>query len=457
MPSSSHVLVIGAGLAGSLLATQLAREGFRVSLYERRSDPRAKGHIGGRSINLAISVRGIEALRSIGLDGAVLEQAIRMPGRMIHPVHGDLVFQPYSADPSRGINSVSRGGLNLLLLEAAAAEPNVTLVFDRPCIDVKSDGTAAVFRDPASGTEVTVAADLVIATDGAYSAVRQSMQRTERFDYSQSYLGHGYKELTIPPHADGTHRLDPHALHIWPRGGHMMIALPNVDGSFTCTCFMPYEGPDGFAALRTRELVAAYFARVFPDAAALMPDLLDEWERNPVGAMVTVRCFPWHRDSVALLGDAAHAIVPFYGQGANCAFEDTLAMINCLKRHAPDWPAAFAAYESIRKPNADAIADLAVANFIEMRDRTASRLFRAKKRLERVLSRVLPGAFLPLYDMVSFSTIPYAEARARARRQWWAVGSAAAVIGVAALLGLVAIASMSVPTPAANSTPGGAE
>ncbi|HMN96823.1 MAG TPA: NAD(P)/FAD-dependent oxidoreductase [Phycisphaerales bacterium] len=447
-----RIVVAGAGLAGALLAARLGRDGHDVLLCERRGDPRAAGHVGGRSINLAISVRGLDALRQVGLDAAVLDRAVRMPGRMIHDRAGATVFQPYSADPDRAINSVSRSGLNLALIEAAAAEPSVRIEFDRRLVDVDCEAPAAIFIDERSGERLRVGADLVVACDGAYSAARQALQRTEGFDFSQHYLGHGYKELSIPPRPDGTWAMRPNALHIWPRGGFMMIALPNPDRSFTCTLFLAKEGRSddepGFDRIRLEsdgpEGPRAFMERWFPDAVPMMPTMVEDFRRNPVGAMVTVRCRPWHRGRVVLLGDAAHAIVPFYGQGANCAFEDCVALAAALRTPASatgdrtppaaaGLDAAIATYERARIENANAIADMALANFIEMRDHTASRFFRIRKKLEQGLGRLLPGVFVPLYDMVSFTTIPYAEARERARRQWRAVRAVGAGLVIVAI------------------------
>ncbi len=432
-----HVLIVGAGLAGCLLAQQLAAAGWRVTMRERRGDPRAQGYSGGRSINLAISMRGLTALRRAGLEAEILKDAIRMPGRMIHPGSGgEPLFQPYSHDPSRAIHSVSRGALNLALLNAADAHDAVTVAFDRRCTDIDFKAPSATFVDTEGRTE-TIAADLIIGSDGAYSAVRSAMQRNDRLDYSQSYLGHGYKELHIPPVASGAHapwamRRD--ALHIWPRGGSMMIALPNPDGSFTCTLFWPWEGDHSFASVPDGRAALAHFSRHYPDALPLMPSLEADFDRNPVGSLVTVRTSPWHvGGTVALIGDAAHAIVPFYGQGANASFEDVTALVDLLASHGNDTAAALRAYQAQRIPNANAIADMALHNFIEMRDRTASRLFRAKKRVEHALHAILGDRFIPLYDLVSFTNVPYAQAQARGRMQdrmlaAGAVGAAAALV-----------------------------
>ncbi len=438
-----RILIVGAGLGGSLLATFLARAGHQVLIVERRGDPRAKNYIGGRSINLAISARGIHALDRAGLTDELLAQGIRMPGRMIHPVAGSPSFQPYSSDPGRAINSVSRSRLNLLLLNAACREPGVEARFDMRCADVDLAAPAVTFVRP-DGSSERIEADLVVGADGAFSAVRAVMQRNERFDYSQSYLGHGYKELTIPARADGSFAMERNALHIWPRGGSMMIALPNPDGSFTCTLFWPWEGEGSFASLGDDAAVKSHFERVYPDAVPLMPTLLEDFRTNPVGSLVTVRSDPWHLNGkVCLLGDAAHAIVPFYGQGANASFEDCEALVDSLAACPKDQRAALDRYQSMRIANANAIADMAIANFVEMRDRTASRAFRLRKRAEHTLHALFPKSYLPLYDMVSFSTIPYAEARERAKRQdRVALAAAAAAAGGGISLAVLATALM---------------
>ncbi|HLO41207.1 MAG TPA: FAD-dependent monooxygenase [Phycisphaerales bacterium] len=426
---SKHVVIVGAGLAGSLLAVSLARRGWRVSVYERRGDPRARGYVGGRSINLAVSARGIAGLASVGLDREILEgHAIPMPGRMVHAKDGSTIYVPYSKNPSDAINSFSRGGLNLALIHAAAREKSVNFHFDHPCADIDFAAPAAIFARGGTGM-VRVEADLIVGADGAFSAVRMAMQKTDRFDYSQSYLGHGYKELSIPPEAAGQMRVN--ALHIWPRGGAMMIALPNTDGSFTSTLFWPFEGEHSFAGLEgsfstrrgidpsaqptraERERVHEFFTAEYPDAVGHMPTLVDDFFRNPTSSLVTVRCAPWHRGGkVVLLGDAAHAIVPFYGQGMNAAFEDVISLSRELES-TDDQTEAVERYFADRKPNADSIADMAIENFIEMRDRVGSPEFRYHKKLEQAIHERFEHEVTPRYNLVSFSTVPYTEARRR--------------------------------------------
>lgn len=438
--TTKSITIVGAGLGGALMAVFLGRAGHRVRVYDRRPDPRKGGLGRGRSINLAISTRGLAALEHVGLDKKLLEVAIPMRGRMVHALDGGLTFQPYGHEAQHVIHSVSRGGLNRLLVEAAEAMPNVEVRFGRRCVDVDLETAACVFTDIDTGASDSVAADLVIGADGAFSEVRQAMQQTDRFEYAQTYLEHGYKELTIPAAERGGFRMEPNALHIWPRGGFMMIALPNVDGSYTCTCFWPFAGDNSFAALATREEVRAYFSKTFPDAVPLMPSLEEDFLLNAVGSLVTVRCAPWRfKDRVALLGDAAHAVVPFYGQGANAAFEDCLVLDECLREFSGDIADALATYERRRKRHADALADLAIGNFLEMRDKTASKTFLLGKKVEKVLAKLFPGRFVPLYYMVSFSRTPYADAVHRARTQWRMVFAAAGVALLAVLVVLAAV------------------
>ena len=416
-------VLIGSGLAGGLLAAYLGRRGYDVDLYERRADPREGNMVGGRSINLALSTRGIHALQQIGIADEVLQHAIPMRGRMIHEKSGPLHFAPYDVDPNKHINSIGRAALNTTVIEAAQRFPNVRVHFNHKCTAVDVNSATAQFESTnASG-------DAVIGVDGAFSAVRQSMQLAmPNFRYDESYLAHGYKELTVPPGANGSWQMEKNALHIWPRRSFMMIALPNPDGSFTCTLFWEFEGPRSFATTKTDDEVHRFFEEEFPDAVPLMPNLLEDFKTNPTGSLVTIRCAPWiYRDKICLVGDAAHAVVPFYGQGMNAAFEDCVVLDECLAEFAPatagssvgeqDRQRAFAEYFHRRKANSDALADLALGNFIEMRDKTASKTFRVKKKLDHFLEAALPGIYLPLYTMVTFTRIPYEKAARRARIQ----------------------------------------
>ena len=427
---NTKFVLIGSGLAGGLLAAYLGRRGDEVDLYERRGDPREGSMLEGRSINLALSTRGIHALEQIGIADEVLKHAIPMRGRMVHEKSGELNFQPYDVDPNKHINSIGRAALNTTVIEAAQRYPNVRVHFNHKCTGVDLDSATAHLSAIASAKEellntstsqqLSASADSVIGVDGAFSEVRQSMQlKIDNFQYEESYLAHGYKELTIPAGPNGSWRMEKNALHIWPRKSFMMIALPNPDGSFTCTLFWEFEGPRSFASTKTDDDVRRFFDEEFPDAVPLMPNLLDDFRINPTGSLVTIRCAPWvYQDKVALVGDAAHAVVPFYGQGMNAAFEDCVVLDECLQEFPKDRHRAFAEYFQRRKTNADALADLALGNFIEMRDKTASKTFRAKKKLDHFLEAVLPGTYLPLYTMVTFTRLPSAKAKRRARIQY---------------------------------------
>lgn len=435
-----HVAVVGAGLTGGLLACYLARRGYPVTLYERRADPRTSAAERGRSINLALSERGIDALRRIGLDKQVLADALPMRGRMIHPVHGEPGFQQYSVDGERAINSISRGALNNALLDAAQAAPGVDVHFAHRLTGLDPATGALTFDTPAG--PVTTRAEIILGADGAGSAVRHQLSRygADGFTETLSFLDYGYKELSIPA-VGGDFALDPGALHIWPRGSSMMIALPNPDRSFTGTLFWPSSGAGSFDALDSPEAIESHFRAVYPDLLPLVPELADDYEHNPVGVLGTVRCAPWHAAGrVALIGDAAHAIVPFYGQGANCAFEDVVELDRCLDETGDRWAEALPEYERRRRENTEAIAEMALDNFVEMRDKVASPVFRFGRRVEHALERALPGTYVSRYELVSFSTTPYAEVRRRVRRQHRILGAVvagtvAAVAAGVALLG----------------------
>src|SRR6267378_2878142 len=399
---ATKFVLIGSGLAGGLLAAYLRRRGYDVDLYERRADPREGNIVGGRSINLALSTSGIYALEQLGIADEVLRHAIPMRGRMIHDKSGVLHFSAYDRDPNKFINSIGRAALNTTVIEAAQRYPSVRVHFNYRCTDVDLDSATAKLVP--SGVEAAVSAansdhqivrtrgDAIIGVDGAFSAVRQSMQKKIiGFEYDESYLAHGYKELTIPP---------------------------KPDGSFTCTLFWEFEGPRSFASTKTDEQIRHFFEEEFPDAVPLMPSLVDDFKTNPTGSLVTIRGAPWfYKDKIALVGDAAHAVVPFYGQGMNAAFEDCVVLDECLAAFPEDRQRAFAEYFARRKENTDALANLAVQNFIEMRDKTASKAFRAKKKLDHLLEGLLPGIYLPLYTMVTFTCIPYSAGARRARLQ----------------------------------------
>lgn len=426
-----HVTIIGAGLSGSLLAINLAKRGMKVDVYEARGDMRTESTAAGRSINLALSDRGIAALREIGMDEYMLAEAVPMYGRMIHTPTGETKLLPYSGRQGEYINSVSRAGLNIALMYEAEKYDGVTFHFNDPCIDVDAVNGAPMFS---SGT--AAATDTVIATDGAGSAVRQAMEKQlENFASSSVFLEHGYKELHIPPGPNGEFLLEKNALHIWPRHKFMMIALPNFDGSFTCTLFLahknssPYEGGvatgsgDGvvhsnFESLTNKAAVLEFFNREFPDAVPLMPTLVEDFFTNPTGHLGTVKCWPWNIGGKSLLlGDSAHAVVPFYGQGMNCAFEDVRVFAGLIDQLGPDWEAVYEEYGRLRKVNTDAIADMAEENFYEMRDRVADPVFQLKRELETKLEQTYPDYFSK-YSMVTFrEDLPYSVAKERGNAQ----------------------------------------
>jgi len=418
LPAAEPLTVMGAGLVGSLLSLYLARRGHPVEVVERRGDPRRAGFQEGRSINLALSDRGWRALEGVGVADDIRQVGIPMSGRVMHDVHGALTRQPYGQD-GQAIYSVNRGHLNRRLLDLAEAQPNVRLRFGQQCLGIDLKQQHLHLLDAATQQEHTEPYTRLFGTDGAFSAVRGALQKTDRYDYSQAYLEYGYKELTIAAGPGGAWQLEKNALHIWPRGQYLMIALPNLDGSFNATLFFPFEGPESFAALRTPAEVAQFFTRVFPDAVPLMPALTHEFFEHPTASLVTVRCYPWtHGDDVLLLGDAAHAIVPFYGQGMNAGFEDCSVLNALLDQHGDlAWPTIFAEFQAQRKPNADAMADLALYNFAEMRDRVADPRFLLQKKIEAKIAGQFPGLWSPLYSQVTFSHTPYAEAWAAGQRQ----------------------------------------
>src|ERR1700730_4587250 len=411
------VTLIGAGLNGPLLATSLVERGFRVEICERRPDMRRVRVSAGRSINLALSTRGIHALTQAGLWSKLRKIVIPMRGRMMHSATSDLTFQPYGKDESEVINSISRAELNIALMNAAE-EQGVKIHFQHRCTGIDLRTGALALRDERTGEDRTLESSVAIGCDGSASAIRGEMLMLSRFNFAQQYLDYGYKERTIPAGPNGTHLLETNALHIWPRGNYMLIALPNVDGTFACILFLPFDGPDSFAQLRTPSAMTEFVQSRFPDAITLMPDLTDNFFANPTGTMVTVKCSPWHVGGrTLLLGDAAHAIVPFFGQGINCGFEDCTALLELLDAHGADWARVFSEFEQARKINTDAIADLAVENFVEMRDRVADPRFLFRKKVELALEAKYPERFVPKYAMVTFHRIPYAIALQRGKIQ----------------------------------------
>lgn len=417
-----NITIVGAGLAGSLLSIYLAQKGYGVNVYERRPDMRKAKISAGKSINLALSTRGIHALKEVGLYDEIKKISIPMYGRMIHSLDGSTSLQPYGKDRSEYINSVSRGELNKKLMDLAEEFPSVKFHFNMPCTSMNMDNNEIYFRNDETGNAETVKSDITIATDGATSPIRMEMLKVPRFDFKQEYENYGYKELHIPPIADGSFKMDTNALHIWPRGSFMLIALPNMDGSFTCTLFLAYDkslgGENSFEALSSKEKVQLFFEKNFPDTINLMPELLGDFSGNPTGTLITIKCFPWCIDGkLAMVGDSAHAIVPFFGQGMNAAFEDCTYLNECINKYAGDWSRIFSEYQELRKVNTDAIADLAQENFVEMRDLVADTRFQLKKKIESVLYKIYPEVFIPKYTMVTFLRVPYSVALERGKIQ----------------------------------------
>jgi kynurenine 3-monooxygenase len=414
--SARHITIIGGGLAGALLATLLAQRGWSVDVHEKRGDPRVHGYTGGRSINLALAERGLHALRQAGVDGAVMAKAVMMRGRFVHPLHGEPGLQRYGRDDSEVIWSVSRGELNIALLDAAQAAGS-RLHFDHGLQRVDFDAGLAHFRR-ADGVETMRPFAALVGADGAGSTLRAQMAPHVALNERTEWLDHGYKELEIPPTHDGGFRIEPNALHIWPRGHYMCIALPNDERTFTVTLFMPHAGDyPCFDMVKTADQAQALFERDFPDALPLIPNLRRDYEANPTGMLATLYLDHWHLDGRAVLvGDAAHAMVPFHGQGMNCAFEDCIALADALER-APSRAEAFAGFEAQRRPDAEAIQRMALENYIEMRDKVDDADFLLQRDLELALQQRHPGHFVPHYAMVSFMRIPYSVALHRSEVQ----------------------------------------
>lgn len=429
MKENQNILIIGAGLCGSLLALRLAQHGFQITLVEKRPDLRKTTLDAGRSINLALSDRGLRGLRKAGVEDAVKKLLIPMTGRMIHEKSGNTFLSPYSGREEEFINSVSRPGLNMLLLNEIDKMPNVKIIFNQVCKQVDFETPAATFEDFNTGEESTISSDVIFGTDGAGSAVRANMIHDPSFllNISHQWLGHGYKELEIAATENNGYRTYKNALHIWPRGEDMLIALPNLDGSFTVTLFLPFKNSEYcFENLTTPEKVKEYFQKEFPDVLTLIPNLTEQFFYNPIGTMGTVKCDPWHRfGKTLLMGDAAHAMVPFYGQGMNASFEDVAVFDEILERHKTEldsgnisWKSIFDEYESIRKKDADAICDLALDNFDEMKAHTGMELFQKKRKLETEFENEFPDEYSSKYSLVTFKEeLSYSEAKRLGRAQ----------------------------------------
>lgn len=411
MKNNKEVIIIGAGLVGSLWAVYLSKAGYTVTIYERRSDIRKAEISAGKSINLALSNRGWKALDAVGVGDEIRKIAIPMYGRIMHDLEGKLTYQQYGKD-GEAIYSVSRGKVNAIMMDIAEKYGNATIHYNHECRKVDLKNGIVSLTNTLTGEQFDVQAALVFGADGAFSAVRyNSMQKLDRFNYSQQFIADGYREILLPANADGSYRMDKNALHIWPRGRFMLIALANEDGSFTCTLFMPHEGGEhAFNQLTSKDAVNTFFEKIFPDFYAMMPNIADAWEDHPLSSLAIVRCHPWAHGVTALMGDAAHATVPFYGQGMNAGFEDCTVLSELMTKHNEDWPTIFQEYSLHRKPDGDALQDLSLENYYVMRDYVADPAFLLRKKIEAKFSEMYPDKWMPLYSQVTFSTIRYSVA-----------------------------------------------
>lgn len=409
---NKNITILGAGLVGSLLAIYLNKRGYNINIYERRGDMRNEKITAGRSINLALSDRGWKGLRGVGIEDEIRKIAIPMQARYVHNENGSVSKQPYGKE-GQAIYSVSRGELNKKLMTLAEENSGVKIHFNHFCnhVDLRNK-TLSFSSGPADSRQNSpVSYEVLFGADGAFSSLRYSMQFLDRFDYSQKFIEHGYKELTIPAGENGEWKMEKNFLHIWPRHSFMLIALPNQDGSFTCTLFFPFEGEPSFSSLKNENDVEQFFAKYFPDVIALMPSYKDDFFRNPASSLIYLKCYPWSLgESACLLGDAAHAIVPFFGQGMNAGFEDCTVLDELLNENGDEWGKIFSSFQHSRKDNTDAICDLALNNFIEMRDLVADPHFLRKKKIEKMIMADFPDRYVSPYQMVSFSDIPYVEA-----------------------------------------------
>lgn len=401
--------IVGAGLVGSLWAVYLSKAGYKVTIVERRPDIRKAEISAGKSINLALSTRGWKALDTVGVGDEIREIAIPMPGRMMHDLKGNLTFQPYGKE-GQAIYSVSRGGVNAKMMDIAEKHGNAQIFYNERCYKADLEN-GIIYTETASGEKKQYQSDVVFAADGAFSAVRyNSFQILDRFNFSQNYIEDGYREILLPANADGSYKLEKKALHIWPRGRFMLIALPNEDGSFTCTLFMPFKGENSFETLTSKEAVNTFFKTTFPDFYEMMPNIADAWEDHPLSSLAIIRCYPWTHGKTALMGDAAHATVPFYGQGMNAGFEDCTVMWELMQKHNENWEKVFEEYQTMRKPDGDGVQDLSLHNYYVMRDYVADPKFLLQKKIEAHFSEKHPDKWMPLYSQVTFSHIRYSEA-----------------------------------------------
>ena len=404
----NDITIVGAGLVGSLCAVYMTKRGHRVTIFERRKDLRSEIITAGKSINLALSERGWTALKKVGIDHQVMKISIPMYKRIMHDMEGNLSEQPYG-NQEQAIYSVSRAQLNVLMMEMAEKN-GATLHFNEKCVGANLEEAIATFENTKTATKQEISADLLIGADGSLSAVREQMVKKYQHDYEYNEIEHDYKELLIPAGENGTHLLDKNALHIWPRGNFMLIALANLDGSFTCTLFAPKKGKNSFEGLNSKQEVKNYFTTIFPDFVSLVPNLYQQWSTNPTSDLGIVKTFPWHvKDASIIIGDAAHATVPFYGQGMNAGFEDCRILDELLDKYKDNLEICFNEYSKVRKPNGDGVQDLSMQNFVVMRDKTADPKFLLQKKIEKKFANLYPDKWTPLYSMVSFTNIPYAE------------------------------------------------
>ena len=409
--------VVGAGLVGSLWAVYLAKAGYKVKIFERRDDIRKAEISAGKSINLALSTRGWKALDTVGVGDEIRKIAIPMTGRIMHDIKGDLTYQPYGKE-GQAIYSVSRGGVNAKLMDIAENEGDAEIFYNQKCIDADLKNGVVYLENTKTGEKSEVKSDVVFATDGAFSAIRyNAMQKLDRFNFSQNYIEDGYREILLPANPDGSYPLDKNALHIWPRGRFMLIALANEDGSFTCTLFMPFEGENSFKTLTSKDAVDNFFKTTFSDFYEMMPNIADAWEDHPLSSLAIVRCYPWTHGKLALMGDAAHATVPFYGQGMNSGFEDCTVMWELMQKHNEDWDKVFEEYQHLRKPDGDGVQDLSLHNYYVMRDFVGDPQFLLQKKIEADFSTKHPDKWMPLYSQVTFSHIRYSEAWKKGQEQ----------------------------------------
>jgi kynurenine 3-monooxygenase len=432
--AAARITIVGAGMSGLLMAIYLHRRGYGVDIYERRPDLRLRSNERARSVNMTLSLRGYEALLNVDLGRAIESIVTPLKGRVIHTPDGTS-FQPYGKNDDEVLYSVKRDQLNIALLEAVEQLPNVTIRFEQRLVKIDKQQAQLVFRDERTGQHTTVPLQVLIGADGTFSAVRQQMSRGERVDYHQECLNWGYVELTIPKQKNGAHPLREDGLHIWARDDCMLIATANLDRSFTCTCFMPFEGATSFSALTTEDSVAQFFTEQFPDLTPFIPTMVHSYLTNTAESLVTTRCAPWYyRDQIVLIGDACHSVYPFYGQGMNAALEDCRVLDDCIASAEGDWEGAFRAFQSARKRHTDVLAELSKQNFVELSERVKSPRFVARKNVELMLNRLFPNTWIPLYSLVSHTTMPYADAVTRVEKQ----NRRASLLGLNAVIGLVA-------------------